>query len=75
MLRLGDVTKPSSVRFDSQEDALNFARQCVEDSNRWLATYDLNFVKRYEKGELAIVIKFVVILVISQDEPNNAKLA
>lgn len=44
------------LRFDSQQDALDFAGQCVEDSVRWLVHNRINFGERYTKGEVEVVV-------------------
>lgn len=58
MLSLIDKSETAGLRFDSQEDALNFGRQCVEDSVRWFASNDLDCTKRYEKSEIELVVEF-----------------
>jgi len=53
---LRENLQPSALRFDTQEDALNFAAKLVEDSKHWLAVHNLNIVKRYKEAELEIVL-------------------
>jgi hypothetical protein len=55
--RVGEtVHQPNSLRFDSQQDVLNFAAKLVEDGNRWMSAQNRNVADRYEDGELAIVL-------------------
>jgi hypothetical protein len=46
------------LRFESHDDALNYADKLVEDGNRWLAVHELNVADRYVSGELEIRINF-----------------
>jgi hypothetical protein len=48
--------KAAALCFRSQQDALNYARHTVEDSNRRLAAQSINAVARYLKGEIGIYI-------------------
>ena|ERR1039458_209918 len=52
-----DNPQTTALRFDSQQDALDFAAQGVEDSKHWLAAHNLDFVKRYENSEIEIVVE------------------
>jgi hypothetical protein len=45
------------LRFDSHQDALNYAAELVQSSRDWLAINDLDVVKRYKKGELEVVLE------------------
>ena len=56
----GTGVETSGLRFDSQDDALNFARQGVEKSNRLFSSYELALVKRYEVGDIDIAIEVTV---------------
>lgn len=42
--------------FDSHQDAINYVRLSVENANRWLATNNLDLVKRYTELDLHIVL-------------------
>jgi hypothetical protein len=55
-----DKPETAGLRFDTHDDALNFAAQLVNDSKDWLAVHDLNIVKRYKEAELEIVFEFRV---------------
>src|ERR1017187_10348780 len=55
-----DKPDTAGLRFDTHDDALNFAAQLVNDSKDWLAVHDLNIVKRYKEAELEIVFEFRV---------------
>lgn len=46
--------KANGLRFDRAEDSLNFARQSVEESRRWLAARGLTVANRYEQGEFCL---------------------
>ena len=45
------------LSFNSHEDALDFVDKCVEESDRWMYTHSLNFVKRYLNGDMNIVLR------------------
>jgi len=47
--------KTLGLRFDTHQDALDFAAKCVEHSKDWLSIHNLNLVERYKKLELEIV--------------------
>jgi hypothetical protein len=47
----------SRLRFDSSDDALDFARKCVEDGNRRFASQRFDLVKRYRELDLDIVVQ------------------
>jgi hypothetical protein len=55
-----DKANATRLRFDSQDDAHNFARHCVENGNRWLAAHDIHFSKRYEEGEIDLVLELTI---------------
>jgi len=42
------------LRFDSHDDALNYARKVVKDTENWLAVNKLNIAESYEKGVIII---------------------
>src|SRR5438128_5590856 len=46
---------PARLSFGSQQDALDYAVKCVEDSLNWLADHDVNLAKRYERGDCHVV--------------------
>jgi hypothetical protein len=48
-------TETKTLRFNSGQDAFDFAYHVVENSNRWLVSNSLNWPERYEKGNLHIV--------------------
>lgn len=54
---LRDESESSRLRFDSHDDALDFARHCTENSRRWLAANSFDFVKRYADGQIYIVLR------------------
>ncbi len=45
------------LRFDSQQDALDFADQSVQDSKNWMAFHSLDFAKRYKDAELELTLE------------------
>jgi hypothetical protein len=55
----GLFAEPNSfcLRFDSQNDAINFTSDRVENGNGWLATYSLDFAKRYKEGNVYVVLE------------------
>ena len=55
---LRNKSESSALRFRSHQDALDFARNGVEDSNRRLAAQRLDLVEGYRNQELEIVIKW-----------------
>jgi hypothetical protein len=48
------------LRFDTRDDALDFSKKSVEDSQRWLAAHHINLAQGYAKGdfELALDLAF-----------------
>lgn len=52
-----DEPDSSGLCFNSQDDALNFARHCVENVRHRIAFNRSNFVKRYAVGALEVVLK------------------
>jgi hypothetical protein len=48
--------KAAALSFRSHQDALDFVRHSVEDTNRRLAAQSLNAVDRYRKGEVTAYI-------------------
>ena len=59
---LADQTDTVRLRFDSQDDALDFARRSVEKSQDWFARNPFDFAKCYGEGELDIVVNFRSVL-------------
>jgi hypothetical protein len=55
-----DKADAPRLRFNSQNDALDFAGHCVENGNRWLVAHDIHFSKRYEEGEIDIVLELTI---------------
>lgn len=47
---------PVRLRFDSQDDALNFARDSVKRGNDWLATQRISPLKDYIEGRVHLVV-------------------
>src|SRR5580704_4592153 len=45
-----------ALRFDSHQDTLDFQAKLLQDSEDWLARNDRNFVDRYKRKEIEIVI-------------------
>lgn len=56
---LVDKSETPRLRFNSQQDAFDFTSQCVEDGSRFIASNNLDFVERYIKSELDIVVKLL----------------
>jgi len=52
-----DVTETFSLRFDSENDSINYASHLVEDGNNWLSANNLNLIERYEREEIELVVK------------------
>lgn len=52
-----DQTDTLALRFGGPEDAINFARNGIEDANRRAASNAVDFVKGYNEGKLCIVLK------------------
>ena len=51
----------SALRFKSQDDALNYARHLVQESNAWLARNRWDSIKAYHDGEADIVCRVHVL--------------
>jgi len=51
------LKQPDRLRFDSQDDALNFARDLVQRSSDFLAAQSLNVVKCYVHGQCNIAVE------------------
>ena len=58
-MQLLDNAEATGLRFYSQQDALDFATKCVEDSKHWLSVHNLDVVKRYKQAELEIVVELL----------------
>jgi len=56
MEKLLNEPKTAGLRFDSQQDTLDFQAKIIEDSKDWLAYNDRDFVERYKRNEVEIVI-------------------
>jgi hypothetical protein len=54
----GLQAEPDRLSFKSHDDALNYARKLVEDSNRWLVVHEFNAANRYMLGDVEIRINF-----------------
>jgi hypothetical protein len=52
-------SETARLRFDSDQDALDFAAHSVRDAQDWLAFNRLDFVDRYKSGELEIVLHII----------------
>ena len=50
-----------ALRFDCQEDALNYARKLVEDSNHFLASHGTDILERYKNGDAVLEVKVRII--------------
>lgn len=48
----------SGLRFDSHQDAIDFANKCVQDSINWQSIHKFDICSRYELLELEIEVKF-----------------
>src|ERR1043166_6909135 len=46
------------LRFNSHNDALNFADKLVKDSKHWLSVHELDIVNRYKKHDLNVHVEF-----------------
>lgn len=57
---------PERLRFNSQQDALDFASKCVQDSHRWLVRHDDGVAERYVKGVVDVAIRIRAIAEKSQ---------
>lgn len=55
--QLGKRPNPDALRFDSGDDAVAFAKHCVEDSRRWYRANSLDVLKGYVNLDLALVLK------------------
>jgi len=55
--RRSNQSEPARLRFRSHNDALDFARNSIQRSTRWLALHSLDFPKRYKEGNFEIVFK------------------
>lgn len=53
----GQKANAPALCFRGADDALNFASDCVKDSQRWGTLRCLNLIERYRMGEVAIVLK------------------
>src|ERR1700691_3648003 len=45
------------LRFNSHDDALNFAREVTEDGNRWLSAHHFNVAEGYLEGKTEVVLQ------------------
>jgi hypothetical protein len=52
-----DKSDTAALSFRTQQDALDYASDVVQDGNDRLAAQGFNFIERYRKGELNIVVK------------------
>ena len=51
------ISKDSGgLRFETQDDAINFGIDLTERGNNWLASNNLNVAERYLKGDLHVVL-------------------
>ncbi len=48
-------TETPSLCFNSHQDALDFAANCVQDSKHWLAVHNLDLIKGYKEAEIELV--------------------
>jgi hypothetical protein len=55
-----DQSETPRLCFDSQQDALDFQAKLVQDSRDWMALNDLNFVDRYKRKEIEIVMPLCI---------------
>ena len=46
----------SALRFNSRQDALDFAGHRVEHADRWLSSEELKRVERYKESKLHIAV-------------------
>ena len=56
MVSLFENLEPSALRFHSGQDALDYAAKLREDCENWLTVNERDFVKRYKKCEIEIVV-------------------
>lgn len=52
-----DKPKPCRLRFRTQDDALNYARDVLQYGADFFTAYGLNIPKRYAMGEIEVVLK------------------
>jgi hypothetical protein len=55
-----DQAQTPRLCFKSPQDSIDHARQIVHDGLNWLSINDRDFLKRYEEGEIQIVVKLRV---------------
>lgn len=60
MARLFVESNSFRLRFDSQNDAINFTSNSIENGNGWLTAYSLDVAKRYKEGNIYIVLKLSI---------------
>ena len=55
---MGSANQAESARlcFEGHDDALDYARELVQDSNRWLSVYNLNLAHRYKHLGLEVIL-------------------
>ena len=46
------------LRFDTHNDALNYADELLKDINHWLFVHKLDIVNRYKHHELNVHVEF-----------------
>src|SRR5690349_3104284 len=54
----GHDAEPPRLRFDSRDDALHFALQSVEDSDRWLSLKRGDIGDLYQRGNVELVLRW-----------------
>src|SRR5438105_225726 len=52
-----EQAEPLCLSFKTNDDAIDYANHLVEDGSRWLARNNLALCKRYEGGNLEVVVK------------------
>jgi hypothetical protein len=65
-----DKPETPRLRFDTQQDALDYGRQLVEDCDRVLVSKSWNFAERYQKAEIDIVLKICFALTPGSNRSN-----
>jgi hypothetical protein len=51
-----DISESSGLCLDNAQDALDHASHLVKSCNDWLASHNLNFVERYDKMEIDVIV-------------------
>ncbi len=55
--RVLNKSNSKALRFDSHDDALNFARDSVQRVHNWVSSHSFDWPERYKKSDIEIVLK------------------